>query len=381
MKRFAPGVSQKGLTLVELLIVVGLVSLVTGGVYMIYGKSMESFRAEEQILDMQDRLRFGLEHLKRDIRRSGFLVTPNSNADINICPAPAFHLRAVTIGVGNGHVYQPGSGANPNIAPDSITMFGDFFSGQTYRTSGISGNRVYLQATANFPATEDDFNRIFSANRYLRIVTADQFEIMLPIVEARWSERSIVLSQSIPMAGGGNFCGINGFGETLEVNVAGFVGYSIMSDDRPNAPTGKSILVRQELRLDGTNPVEGTRLVVADYVVDLQFYDFAIAQDSTGSAPDIIYYPTYADLAGSGVNSLGSETDANPEDLRALTVKMTVRTAEEDPRLGFSAREGLDLPLDSFELSDMEGACRTMSSASRLWLPSLAARNLKEGVL
>ncbi|MBM4371619.1 MAG: prepilin-type N-terminal cleavage/methylation domain-containing protein [Deltaproteobacteria bacterium] len=386
--------TRRGLTLVEVLVTVVLASIMVAGVYLIYSRSVLAFRVENQVMTLQDRLRFGLEHLKRDVRRAGFLATPNSLVDANICPPPTYHLRAVTLATASGDVWDPDS--NENVAPTAITLFGDFFSGQVYRTSGIVGNRVYFQGTANFPGTELEFNRIFcgptcnAPNRYLRIVTQDQFEVMLPITDVEWegpTGRYVVLSEDVPRVGGSNRCGISGLGEGLEVNVAGFVRYRIAFDTRPSAPVDpdsgdpvKTDLVREELDIDGQTELDGTQLVVADYAVDLQFYDFGFDVSAPGVAPQMVYISLITDVMGTGSQTLAATADANPEDLRVLTLKLTLRSDEEDSNFPFTPRPGPFTPLEGYELDpQIQGASRTLSMACKVGLSSLLARNLSPG--
>jgi Tfp pilus assembly protein PilE len=389
-----------GLTLVEVMVTVALTTVVVAGVYMIYSKAVLAFRVENQVMTMQDRLRFGLEHLKRDVRRAGFLATPNSLVDTNICPPPTNRLRAVTITPADGDVAEDGE--NDNISPSSITLFGDFFSGQVYRTGGITGNTVYLDGgAANFPTNELEFERIFcgvscnAPNRYLRIVTRDQFEVMLEITGATYESPSgpyIELSQSVPRVGGGNLCGITGLGEGLEANVAGFVRYRIAFDERPNAPTDtgedggaplKTDLIREELDVDGVTEMAGTQLVIADYAVDLQFYDFGFDISGAAALPQMAYYPLITDvLSGANPGVLDDSASATPEALRTLTLKLTLRADAEDSSFAFSPREDAYDPIDGYELyPDLQGACRTLSLAGRVGLTSLLARNLNPGGL
>ncbi len=385
--------------MVEVLVTVTLATILVAGVYMIYNKSVLAFRVENQVMTMQDRLRFGLEHLKRDIRRAGFLATPNSLVDSNICPPPSAHLRAVTIAANDdGNVVLPVvlPGINVNLEPSSITLFGDFFSGQVYRTTGIVGDLVYFEATPNFPTTKLEFDRIFCGatcvkpNRYLRIVTRDQFEVMLPIIDVEYASATgtyVELSQNVPRIGGGNRCGITGLGEGLEVNVAGFVRYRIAFDIRSNAPTNdndeplKTDLIREELDIDGDTVMSGTQLVIADYATDLQFYDFGFDISGPSAVPLMQYYPLVTDvLSGANTGVLNDTANATPETLRIMTVKLTLRGSEEDPSHLFSPRSGAFMPIEAYDLDDeLQGSCRTLSLACKMGLSSLLARNLNSG--
>lgn len=386
---------QEGFTLIELMVTMVLSVVVLGALYVIYAQSVAAFRIETQYLNMQERVRFGLEHLKRDMRRAGFMAHPNSqNTTAKICPTPTFPLRAATVFAGDGgSTYQPWAGANPYVKPLQMVLFGDFFHGKAFPTAGIQGNKVYFQQHPNLPgctysdapaannssmcSNSVEFLRVFNADRYLRIVTQDQDEILLPIISANWAERSVVLADDVPRFGTSN-CGIAGFGEGLEANVAGFVRYRVAVDTRIT-PTGpKTDLIREELQVDGSTVVVDSQLVIAEYVVDLGLYDFIFDIKGTG-VPDLISLDTttmgVADEVGGGL--LGNTAGAYPENLRAVTVKLTVRSPTEDPSFTFDARTGQFEPLDGFEIDQMVGACRTLTLASRVELTSLAVRNLR----
>ncbi len=371
---------NKGFTLVELMVAMVLSIIILGSLYMIYTSSMSAYRTEDQILSMQERLRFGLEHLKRDLRRAGFLATPNSRADVsNVCYSPV-ELRSVVLELRSGD--NPYPLRNPNLRPTSISLFGDFFSGYTYHTVAVQADKVFLlddndpvTGAGSFPRTEADYLRIFTSNRFLRILTKEQFEIYIPIISANYVEKSVTLATPVPISGAGG-CGISGFGDGLDVNVAGFIRYSIMTDVRPNAPVGKTDLVREEVQVDASTIVPNSALVIADYAVDLQLYDFGFENTATSTVWDILRRHMPNEVAGTGTGWLDDHSAARPHLLRYLTVKLTVRSEDEDPRYNFQTRAAEFQPVDGYDLSEMEGACRTLSMASRVFLTSISMRNL-----
>jgi len=272
---------------------------------------------------------------------------------------------------------------NPNVSPTSLVLFGDFFSGQVYTTQAVQSDKVFLMDTndpltgaGSFPRSEAEFLRIFSPNRFLRIVTKDQFEIYTPIITANYLEKSITLATPVPVTGAGG-CGVTGFGDALDVNVAGFIRYSIQLDTRPNAPDWKTDLVREELQTDGATPVADSALVIADYAVDLQFYDFGFDTAVAGAEPNLVTFRLPNMVAGTGAGRLDNFTGAVPHQLRFLSVKLTVRSEDEDPRHQYQARAQEYSHLDGFDISDMDGACRTLSMGTRVFLTSIAVRNLR----
>ncbi len=371
------GRGSPGLSLVELMITVTLAAILVVSVYYIYNNATVGFRIENQVMDMQNRLRFASEHLRKDLKRAGFLASPDSTLDDIVCPKPATRLTALQLIPAGGFVAQPVSGANPHISPTSLVLFGDFFSGKLYRTASIVGDTVTLLADGSFPTDESEFNAIFTGNRYLRIVTKDRFEIMLPILESSFVDGTVRVNQAVPRIETGTICGVSGFGEALEVSVAGFVRYRLAQDTRDGADPTKTDLVREVLAVDGSTVIAGSTLAVAEWIYDLQFFDFAFDTDGSGASPSITIQPFLANVTGAGTFRLDSVADSRPYDLRALSVKITACSVDEDPSLVPSPRTTENEPLVSFKYTTMKGAARCISMGTRVNLESLMARNLK----
>ncbi len=368
---------SRGLTLVELMVSVALAAILVVSVYYIYNNAVMGYRVGNQVMDMQNRLRFATEHLRKDLKRAGFLASPDSTLDDIVCPKPANRLKALQLIPDTGYVFQPVSNINPYISPASLVLFGEFFSGKLYRTASITGDTITLQADASFPVDESEFNAIFTGNRYLRIVTKDRFEIMMPILESSFADQTVRVNAAVPRIEGGTICGISGFGEALEVSVAGFVRYRLAQDTRTGAPAGKTDLVRETLAVDGATLVDGSALAVAEWIYDLQFFDFAFDVDTTGLSPSITIQPYIANVTGAGTFRLDNVADSRPQDLRALSIKVTACSVEEDPSLVHTPRTAATDPVVSFEYSTMDGSARCISMGTRVNLESLLARNLK----
>lgn len=370
-----------GLTLVEILVglVIGVILL--GSIYYVYTLSARSYRMEEQVVRASETLRFAMEQLRRDIAGAGFLATPDSDADENVCPKPASRLMGIYF-ERIGDTYE--AGINANIRPSSVTLFGAYPSPDTYFTQSIIGNTVTLQPGGAFPASEAEFQEIFNSNHILRIVNAEQYEMYYRIASANYSTRTVVLEGAPPVSIPPDYCGIQGYGVGLEVNVVGYVRYIIRRDVRAGAQVDgrgtvtKLDLVRERLAPDRT-VVPGSRVIVGEYVVDLQFYDFVVDDDPTGRDPNARIYPTIGDVVFEGGGGLlSSASGSRPQDLRFVTVALTVRTAHEDPGLAPVRRAGLHSPIERYD-SDVTlfGAARTVSLASRVGLKAFQVRNVK----
>jgi len=375
-RRQKNGAALKGMTLIELMIAMVLSVILIMAIYYIYHATTSSYRAQDQIMAAMEQARFGLDQLRRDVGAAGFLATPNTAADPNVCPKPIQPYRAVSLdrvhGVNNG---------NTNIVPNSITLMGAFWSPTVYTTRSVVGRQVVLQGPedgAAFPPTYADFDQIFVKNRLLRIANADQFEMYFRIDNANFGSRTITLGDPVPITTPPDFCGVQGFGVGLEVSVVGFVRYTLVPDD---SEIGKIDLVRQEL--DARDPALNTVLPnstirVAEYVADLQFYDFAFDVDRTGRNPLIQVFPTIENVLDSGTQLLNLSLAARPQDLRFVTIKLTTRTSHEDESWPYRERRNLYDPIESYEVdSTMAGSARTVSLAVRVPLVSLQVRNVK----
>jgi len=76
---------QRGFTLIELLITVAISGILMAGVYTAFISQQNSYLAQEQVAEMQQNIRAGLDVMIRDIRMAGF--DPHSSADAGIVTA------------------------------------------------------------------------------------------------------------------------------------------------------------------------------------------------------------------------------------------------------------------------------------------------------
>jgi type II secretory pathway pseudopilin PulG len=367
-----------GITLTELLAATAIAGILLASIYYVYATSSRSYRMEQQVVRASETLRLGMDELKRAISLAGFLATPDSDTDPSVCPKPSNRIVGIYL-LHEGDTYAPEK--NVHIQPYSITLFGAYASQETYYTASVIGNIVTLQ---NPPADEAEFNAIFKPHRMLRIVNKEQFETYHKIQSANYADKSVILADAPPVATGTDYCGIQGFGEGLEVNVVGYVRYRLAKDERYDAPVdgkrehNKIDLVREELDPEGEY-VAGTRVIVAEWVVDLSFYDFVMDEDISRRDPDFTIYHLPEDVvddAGGGI--LSRANGSKPYNLRFLTVALTVRTPDEDPSWVFVERNGPHAPIFSYDAdTTLTGSARTLSIAQRVGLPAFLVKNIK----
>ena len=89
------GRDRRGMTLVELLLVMAILSIVTLAVMSLYIPTYQSTVAQTQVSDVQDNLRLALKVMSRDILHAGFLVPldPITSND-----ATGFTIRSRIVG-------------------------------------------------------------------------------------------------------------------------------------------------------------------------------------------------------------------------------------------------------------------------------------------
>jgi prepilin-type N-terminal cleavage/methylation domain-containing protein len=371
---------RKGFTLAELLVVLAVAIMALSGLMLLYSRSISGIQVQDRYLTMQRQLRFGMETLKKDLRLAGFLATPNSAIDANLCPKPTNTLRSVTVRSFDGDIYLPSS--NPHVFPDSLTLFGDFSGGLVFSTENIQGSTVTLIDDGSLPNSVESWAEVFQNHRFLRITTNDQYEMIISIQGSDFQSKTIKLSETPPIVSPPQMCGIEGYGVGYYVNLAYYVRYRIMDDPRTGAAADSTVLVREELATNAITAIPTTRMIVASNVVDMQFYDFVFDTDLTGLDPNMTFAPNLTSNVGSATAAelLGIAQGAAPQDLRAITVKLTARSPREDPDYMHVKRVKEHSPLNSYDLNgDLTGSCRCISAATRVQLRSLTARNLKAG--
>jgi len=368
----------RGFTLVELFMAMTLAIIVVLATYFVQERLSSAAVVQSEVLEMNREARFALDHLRRDMMTVGSNVTPNSDVDANVCPKPAVALHALEASQSNDAVYAPTF--NVNINPVTIKLFGPYDSSLVYRTISITGATVALQAT-NLPPTQAEWDALFNVNHTLRIVNRDGVDLYYPISTSDFGAKTVSLASAPPLVDDSQRCGIHGFGQNLEVFLVNFIRYRVALDPRPGASkdgvgtVNRTVLVRERLANDAVTIVD--RLVIADNVIDLSLYDLVFDIDPAPDKTSLLGL-TFIDEAVQGTSGLlGSDGTSRVEELRYMTLKVTVRSRNEDVANTFRARADLHSPIDTYEADlTQPGTARVATVGGRVTLPSLIARNL-----
>lgn len=165
--------SQRGFSLIELLVAMTIGLMVVATVGYIYLGARQSYVMQENMARIQENGRYALETLSRDIRMAGYMGCPNlanitPNVIANNPPTAAFDLSNTLVG------YEAGSGWTNNT---SITRVGN--------SDVILINRAAMQSvylTGNMTATNANIQiginpQNFQANDVLFITDCSHADI------------------------------------------------------------------------------------------------------------------------------------------------------------------------------------------------------------
>ncbi len=376
------GRGQQGFNLIELLMSMGLATILFMAITYLYVQQGQLLSKQNDVADMDREGRFVIDHLRRDLMALGSNSTPNSVVDALVCPQPDVPIKAIQLSFTGS--YLPAADLNPGIKPVAVTLFGSLDVKRRFRTVQITGSKVMLydDGTNPLPASQAEYDQFFTSDRYLRISGADGKMMFYRIVGASAGDASVTVSSPIAHQGEGQACGYQGFGSNYWVDVQGFVRYKITGDFRPSAPIlpggapARTLLVRERLRADGVTTLSQT--ILAENVVDLSVFDLGFDLDPAPDKVKTKVYPYVEQVLSDGGDGLLGQTDsAIPEELRFLTVKVSLRGEWPDPSLTHQPRQTAWGPLQTYALAkDGSGSEPVVTLASRVYLPTMVSRNL-----
>lgn len=102
--------SDQGFTLVELLITLAVSGVIMTGVYTAFKAQQDSYLAQEQVAELQQNIRAGLDIMTREIRMAGFDPDNRGQADITTANANTLLFSLVADNDGIDNVNADGDG-------------------------------------------------------------------------------------------------------------------------------------------------------------------------------------------------------------------------------------------------------------------------------
>ena len=383
----------RAFTLLELLVAVTAASIVIATVFTIGAGSARHFQDQQRVAQTQMAVRTAMEALRRDVARAGFLGTPHSRVEAGRCRPPPFEIQAIEFqdNVAADTANIPNAGENFATA-DRLTLVGsydasDAFHAQTFSSDGgtaffeptwQSFSRTFgatYTATPTFNAVA--FQSVFRAGRMLRFVFPGTGGVLYAtITGSNPAQFSVSFAPALPV--GGDPC-VPGLGTGALVSVLSRIRYSV---EAPSAEFGAlgaagagnftggqlALLVRREVGFDAAaTPVPNRARVLLDFVADLNF-SFVLDQSIAGAPqPDLqrVDGATAAPILAPGGGGA-------PERVRSVTISLSGRTPDQDPRFQFVPRASANDPLTRFRPNPgLPGASRVRTLRTEVGLPNL----------
>jgi prepilin-type N-terminal cleavage/methylation domain-containing protein len=361
--------SERGFTLIELLVasIAGL--FVVLAAFMLSRGATRMFSSEGRVANSQLNLRFGIDRLRQDLDRAGYMTTANGRLDPDVCPdrttsSPQMRLQSIFYQAGASALLSPLSASN-GLNPDSITLTGNFASTDSYLAALIepsltgAGHTITLQqafgSTARLLGSETGdqaaaLSSVFAPGRLLRIrngLGSSQFVVITNTAIGAGNRPQINIEAAPPYtvvegSAATTRCGGQGLCIGCEINPVQIIRYEVRSlasnpnflwaysDSGAAGEADKYDLVRTELNPQG-EVIAGTEEIVAEYAVDL---GFAFAVDTTPpmqaggvwTEPVVesfpFGHPNNAAWAGDILNSV----NARPQRIRSVRYRFTTRT-------------------------------------------------------
>ena len=145
--------TDKGVTLIELMIVLVIAGLLVGGIYTLFATQQRSYYVQDRVTGIQQDGRAVLNIMARDIRMAGF-VTGAGSAGGFTDDSGTFSLSSDPAGDTFTYAIEPG---NSNTAPDTLTVvlgieelgIVDTTSGNLVTFENLDTNTPFANAVTN----------------------------------------------------------------------------------------------------------------------------------------------------------------------------------------------------------------------------------------
>ena len=150
----SPGRSEKGFSLIELLIVVAVMGLIMGAIYSLFNVHRNTAYSQLEVVEVQQNLRVALDNISRDLRMAGIMMPITTNPIPEASGSPSFPTYATDIRI--------------NIASASRFFARVISQAGTGTGTGVTA----LDLTVESPATASSPNVVdyFATNDYVRII-------------------------------------------------------------------------------------------------------------------------------------------------------------------------------------------------------------------
>ncbi|MCA9541333.1 MAG: hypothetical protein KC620_20670, partial [Myxococcales bacterium] len=326
---------------------------------------------QEQVVQMQESMRFALEYLKNDLRNAGRLAVTNGFSALNTERDPKFcqlrqDLRGVELFEEDANTPRVLTALGNGLQPDRLRLLVDA-TPVTMSVARGSGDRLRLAESDRQPTQEARdlarsrarFEAAFRPGHYLFVTKSPGFVDLVPISDSSFDAGGSTIELNDVLCPG--MAAFSSCGGDCMVAPVQLIEYRVRENDDDPLRTE---LVRQVIDArDGQTVVDDLSLTLAEYVIDLQFWATYAVRNPFAPAPTLPEDVDPTDDVGNlDVPSESDAINARPQDVRMLTVLMAVRTPREDPEFTVALGQR-DAPPDRvaadrtwFEVDDAVGS-------------------------
>jgi prepilin-type N-terminal cleavage/methylation domain-containing protein len=405
--------ARRGFTLVELMVAVATGLTVGLAAFLLAKVSLGAFQQDARVNNAQHAVLMAMNRITADVKRAGFMSTPNAAADDNICQRSTLPAAQSALLVA-ADVYEgrPGSGnylgvdaygAAPNNAlpavvtglennrvPDRLRVSGNYMTTERirYRLVQAAANTVDIAIETNAvqriyrdsppSGAGQTICRMFPANRIMRLVDGKKKDTYVRITGCNEAEAGgyltsasvnfAPLAAAVPNVPG--VCGVRNGNEAGTMNTVNIIEYSLQQVPQPfgateldaqGLPASAASLVRWDNGPLALTTGEDTRMDLLRRELDANGNVILGTGEVVAEwAADFKLRMTYASAAGQAMNTLlvdsGFDKDnaagepPPPQRIRSLGIRLTTRSREPDRQ---SRQAGVPVftdPLDRFEV-------------------------------
>lgn len=339
--RRQPKRRHRGFTLVELLIASLLSGVVLLSIYFVFIANSRQYYTQEQVVQMQETMRFALEVLKSDLRDAGQLAIVNgvtdATKDRGYSGPVGPDLRAVDL-LNNSPASAPAPLTNNNngLLPDQVRLLADA-SGGTLLAADVGGALVTLRpsdrqssrAARDMVGNPARFGGAYKPGYFLRLMDLQGRFDLVPISNVNPVALTLQLSrapQDVDVT-------------EVRVNSVAVIRYRVAVDGQadPNKEPGKTDLIREMVSAADLNTAlnDPPALTVAENVVNLQLWGEYDVRAAPTDAPSVPADADPSNDVGNWPNAVNEAVPFNtyPQRLRAVNVLLATRSIREDADL------------------------------------------------
>lgn len=381
-KSHSPQRATAGFSLVELMVALLAGTLVVSSVYIVGAGSARYFQHQNRLSHTQMALRTGMEILRKDIARAGFMGSPNSRLE-NMCAAPAQHIQAVEF-INNADLASIPNAAANSVRADRIRLVGNYASSDSYLAASIvGGSAIRLQRNwqgfrrsfvnpTNGRLNRFEFRQVFQTGRMIHLETLQGYHFFSTITGTVPGFSQINISPPLPI---GTDCLDIASGATITPlsrieYLIGDLGGDL-NDAGSNVVKGQATqLIRREISFGAAaTPVRNSERVVLEYPID---FDLRFVLDAAAAGAQPILVRAQDAPAAIALANINTTPVATPQNVRSVRISISTRTQEQDPRFAFLPPIAGTAPR-SFQFDPTRpGAARVRTMSSEVFLPNLA---------